>query len=86
MPFPLPVIGNIMGMVKVFMNLNPYSKTILEDFWENHFGPDLPPIFADFRLATGTIVFCDPNVVKEIYTTNSKYMDKHPKFYRIAYE
>eukprot|EP00347_Sterkiella_histriomuscorum_P017019 403350965 len=86
MSFPLPVFGNLLGMKKALDNMNPYSKTILEEYWHNHFGETLPPIFADMRIADGSIVFCDPNYVKEIYTTKTKYMDKHPKFYRIAYE
>ncbi|CDW82123.1 cytochrome family subfamily polypeptide 55 precursor [Stylonychia lemnae] len=83
---PWPILGTLWPVKRVLDNLGPYSKTILEEYWHNYFGEELPPIFSDHRMPCASIIFCDPTYVNEIYTTKTKYMDKHPKFYRISYE
>ena len=83
---PWPFLGTILSVKRALDNLGPFSKTILEEYWHNYYGDELPPIFCDHRMPCGSIIFCDPVYVNEIYTTKTKYMDKHPKFYRISYE
>ncbi|CDW85044.1 cytochrome p450 [Stylonychia lemnae] len=56
---------------------------LLLEYWEGCFGTKLPPLFCDCRTTTQTIVFNDPKLVEEIYTTKSKFMDKHQKFQQI---
>ena len=81
----MPILGNMINVKKAIDNLTPYSKTILEDYWEMELGQDLPPMFSDHRSPDAAIVFCDPKLVEEIYTTKSKYMDKYHKFHDICY-
>ncbi|CDW76461.1 cytochrome family subfamily polypeptide 55 precursor [Stylonychia lemnae] len=82
---PWPILGTLWNVKKVLDNMGPYSKTILEEYWHNYFGDQLPPIFSDHRMPCASIIFCDPTYVNEIYTTKTKYMDKHPKFSRTSY-
>ena len=43
-------------------------------------------MFSDHRSPEGEIIFCDPKLVEEIYTTKSKYMDKFHKFHDVSFE
>ncbi|CDW82654.1 cytochrome family subfamily polypeptide 55 precursor [Stylonychia lemnae] len=60
--------------------LTPYSKLGILEYWEERFGKDLPPIICDCRTRSQILIFSNPQLVEEIYTTKSKFMDKHQKF------
>ncbi|CDW81283.1 cytochrome family subfamily polypeptide 55 precursor [Stylonychia lemnae] len=76
---PLPFVGNLLKLKKVFDTSDKYSMAPFEEYWKRQFGEILPPVFSDHRIPEGTVVFSDPLYVNDIFTTKSRYMEKHPK-------
>lgn len=67
--------------------MDKYSKTPLEDYFTNVFGPGkLPPVFLDMRDPNGIIVITDPAYVDELYLAKNKFFDKAQKEKRIYYD
>ena len=81
--FPLPVIGNVLQFMRSLKTMNGFSKTPLENYFEQIYGPpgtpDIPPIFVDFRMPNGIVVVTDPKYVDELYVGKNKFFDKCEK-------
>ncbi|CDW85751.1 cytochrome p450 [Stylonychia lemnae] len=83
--FPMPFVGNLFKLKHVFETSDKYSLTPFEEYWKRQFGDDVPPVFSDHRIPEGSVVFSDPNYVNDVFTTKSRYMEKHPKFHRLVW-
>ena len=84
--FPWPVIGNLPKFMRALKNMHQFSKTPLEEYFSEVFGPPgspTPPIFMDFRNPHGTLVITDPHYVSELYITKNKFFDKAEKEKRV---
>ena len=78
--FPLPIVGNLLTFMKAMKTMSEYSKTPLEEYFTNAFGPDnIPPIFLDMRDPTGIIVITDPKYLDDLYIAKNKFFDKADK-------
>ena len=77
--FPLPLLGNSLGLAKLAKKQDTLKRTVLEEFWFTCFGKVLPKIFFESMRGPNLIVN-DPAIVNELYVTQNKFVDKYPKF------
>jgi hypothetical protein len=77
--FPLPMIGNVLNLLKVRKTLNKYSQHVLIEWYNQTFKNKTPGIFIEFKTNEGAVIISDPELVNEIYITKNKYFDKHPR-------
>jgi hypothetical protein len=84
--FPLPMIGNVLSLVKARKTFDKYSQHVLVEWYNKAFNNKTPGVFIEFKTNDGAVIFSDPELVNEIYITKNKYFDKHPRSKTILYE
>jgi hypothetical protein len=85
--FPLPVFGNMFLFLRSKNGMTLKSRTPLEEYFDNTFGPGkLPPIILDMRQPNGILIFTGPQYVDELYIGKNKYFDKDHKERNVYWE
>ena len=47
--FPLPFIGTMHLFLRSIKRMHQFSKTPLEEYFQEYFGDELPPVFLDMK-------------------------------------
>ena len=78
---PLPFLGTLLSIKAVAESLNAYTEHIFVEYLRRKY-PDtkIPPLVLDFMNPDGVLFISDPELVSELYTGKSRYIDKLPRF------
>ncbi|CDW84567.1 cytochrome p450 [Stylonychia lemnae] len=85
--FPIPIIGKMFALQNEINQMTEFSEQPIYEYYRKIFqGEKIPNFFIDFRLAEGTLVVSDPDILQELFVTKAKQVDKHYRLKTLFYD